>query len=305
MISIIVPNYNHQKFLSQRLDTIFNQTFQDFEVILLDDCSTDDSWEYLKEYKHHPKVSHCIRNEINSGSPFKQWKKGLELAKYDWIWIAESDDFSELDFLESLIAQIDNEVSLIFAKSEFVDEKGLPLFFNRINNEIQSYDLGKKSIIMNGTQFISEFLVYRNYIVNASGVIFRKPKTFPQAILSMKFAGDWFFWLKIIQGGKVIYLPRPLNSFRFHSGTSRIPLDEKTEQRRFAEYFDCIRLGVTLSKRKLSLFRPDFNFLELVRSYFKLRYKYGRFRFYSIFPRAPIYFYSLYYWLFLKSLMKK
>lgn len=79
MVSIIVPNYNHLEFLPQRLETIFNQSFQDFEVILLDDCFTDASWEYLKRFENHPKVSHLIRNEFNSGSPFRQWKKEFDI----------------------------------------------------------------------------------------------------------------------------------------------------------------------------------------------------------------------------------
>jgi glycosyltransferase involved in cell wall biosynthesis len=56
-VSVIVPNYNHAKYLPRRLDSIFNQTFQDFEVILLDDCSTDNSLSIPGEYVKHPKVS--------------------------------------------------------------------------------------------------------------------------------------------------------------------------------------------------------------------------------------------------------
>lgn len=94
LVSIIIPNFNHAAYLEQRIESVLKQTFQEFELILLDDSSTDKSWEIMMHYADHPLVSHCIRNEINSGSPFKQWKKGFDLAKYDLIWIAESDDFS-------------------------------------------------------------------------------------------------------------------------------------------------------------------------------------------------------------------
>lgn len=56
--SIIVPNYNHAKYLPKRLDSIVNQTFQNFEVILLDDCSTDNSLEIIEEYAKGPRVTH-------------------------------------------------------------------------------------------------------------------------------------------------------------------------------------------------------------------------------------------------------
>ena len=59
-VSVIVPNYNHAPYLRQRLDSIFNQTFQDFEVIILDDCSTDNSKEVIEEYRNRSQVSHVV-----------------------------------------------------------------------------------------------------------------------------------------------------------------------------------------------------------------------------------------------------
>ncbi len=75
MVSVIVPNYNHASYLVARIESILNQTYQDFELILLDDCSTDDSREVLLKYKDNPKVTHLVFNEQNSGSPFIQWQK--------------------------------------------------------------------------------------------------------------------------------------------------------------------------------------------------------------------------------------
>ena len=57
-ISILVPNYNHSKYLVERLESIFNQTYQDYELILLDDCSTDESWSIILTYANHPQVSY-------------------------------------------------------------------------------------------------------------------------------------------------------------------------------------------------------------------------------------------------------
>ncbi len=66
-VSVIVPNYNHASFLKQRINSILEQTYQDFELILLDDCSTDNSREILEQYRSNPHVSHIAHNEINSG----------------------------------------------------------------------------------------------------------------------------------------------------------------------------------------------------------------------------------------------
>lgn len=72
LISVIIPNYNHALFLKQRIDTVLNQTFQDFEVIILDDCSTDSSREIIEQYRGHSKISNIIFNDKNSGGVFKQ-----------------------------------------------------------------------------------------------------------------------------------------------------------------------------------------------------------------------------------------
>ena len=125
LVSIIVPNYNHERYLVQRLESIFNQTFQDFEVILLDDCSTDDSVIMLQRYATHPKVTHFVVNEQNTGSPFKQWKKDIDLARGKYIWIAEGDDWAESTFLEILLPLIKQEdVGIAFCNSNWVGERG-------------------------------------------------------------------------------------------------------------------------------------------------------------------------------------
>jgi glycosyltransferase involved in cell wall biosynthesis len=91
---IIIPNYNYSQFLEERIESVLNQTYQDFEIILLDDSFTDNSLEILSRYESHPKVSHFEINQQNSGSVFKQWVKGIKLAKGKYIWIAEIDDVS-------------------------------------------------------------------------------------------------------------------------------------------------------------------------------------------------------------------
>jgi glycosyltransferase involved in cell wall biosynthesis len=70
IVSVIIPNYNHAPFLKERIESVLNQSFQDFEVILLDDCSTDNSRDIIEQYRHHPRVSNIIFNEQNTGNTF-------------------------------------------------------------------------------------------------------------------------------------------------------------------------------------------------------------------------------------------
>jgi glycosyltransferase involved in cell wall biosynthesis len=223
LVSVIVPNYNHYNYLIQRLNCIFNQTYSNFEVILLDDCSSDKSREILLEYAKNPKVSHCVFNIVNSGNTFIQWNKGIELAKGDYIWIAESDDFCELNFLEELIQPVmqNSEINLVYCQSNRADETSKVTGNWLKHTDNLDAELFLTSFVMNGNEFIERFLIYKNVIPNASGVLFRKDYAVQLGILDMdpliKTCGDWLFYLKLITNNKVAYVNKSLNNFRYHS----------------------------------------------------------------------------------------
>lgn len=239
-VSIIIPNYNHSKFLVQRLESVFNQTYQDFEVILLDDKSTDGSLAILEKYSRYSKVSHFIVNEINSGSPFKQWQKGIKLAQGEYIWIAESDDFSETTFLENLVKILSSNVVLAFCNSVNVDEQGDKL---GLNNWATSFDKLKWKLgyINDGKSEIKTHLRYRNCIPNASAVLFKRDAVEDLFFEdSFYFCGDWSFWLKLLHKGQIAFLNRPLNYFRKHAVSTRVIKDYENEKRRFQEYYSIL-----------------------------------------------------------------
>ena len=86
IVSIIVPNYNYARFLDIRMGLFSTRHSRDFEIILLDDHSTDNSVEIIEKYRNNPKVSYIDINKENSGSPFRQWKKGIEYARGKYIY---------------------------------------------------------------------------------------------------------------------------------------------------------------------------------------------------------------------------
>jgi glycosyltransferase involved in cell wall biosynthesis len=234
LVSVIVPNYNHYNYLVQRLECIFNQTYPNIEVILLDDCSTDKSQEILLEYAKNPKVSHCVFNAINSANTFIQWNKGIELAKGDYIWIAESDDFCELNFLEELIQPLlqDTEIPLVYCQSNRADETGKITGSWLNHTDDLDAELFLTSFVMGGNEFIERFLIYKNVIPNASGVLFSKKRAVQLGNLDidpmLKICGDWLFYLKMLTNHKVAFIPKSFNNFRHHS-TSVIASAIKTE----------------------------------------------------------------------------
>jgi len=217
-VSVIVPNYNHAPYLEQRIESILNQSYQDFELILLDDCSTDNSLEVLSKYANHPKVSHYIVNKQNSGSTFKQWDKGINLAKGEWIWIAESDDWAEREFLEKMTTHLTENPSIgvSFCNSNWVDAS------NKIGNSLSLY---KDSFVKNGLEVIKTDLLYRNIIQNTSSALIRKSclKKLNREYLKMKSCGDWFFYIQILISCDLLYDNTILNNFRwYHNNTSNI-----------------------------------------------------------------------------------
>ncbi len=208
-ISIIVPNYNHAGYLKKRFDSIFSQTYTNYEVIILDDHSTDDSMEIITEYAKHPKVSHVVRNETNSGSPFLQWNRGMALAKGDIVWIAESDDYCDKEMLQRLVeAYVSNDCVLAFCRSMYVDLDG--------NKQSVVQRMFKKDAHWRGKTFVRRYLSIGNRIYNASSVIFSKEAARHVNTDYMDFheCGDWVFWIEIAIQGNVAVVSRTLNFFR-------------------------------------------------------------------------------------------
>src|SRR5687767_7542575 len=121
--SVIIPNYNHHAFLHERIESVVKQTYPYFEVIILDDASTDDSKNIIEKYSNHPQVAQIVYNTRNSGSPFKQWQKGATLAKGNWLWIAESDDVADENFLAKAAEAIDQHTFGLFYSDAFLIDK--------------------------------------------------------------------------------------------------------------------------------------------------------------------------------------
>lgn len=210
LITVIIPNYNHAAYLKQRIDSVLNQTYKNIEVFLLDDCSSDSSRDILWSYKSSPFVKEIIMNEQNSGSTFKQWEKGFGLAKGQYIWVAESDDYCDIHFLETLVDKlVDNKIAIVYSNSHFVDSQ----------NKFIKKAKGRGYTRYSGNDFIREKMGCGNTIVNASAVIFSKKclSKIPNGYHNYKAGGDYLFWIYLAEQGDVISVHQPLNYFRQHN----------------------------------------------------------------------------------------
>lgn len=222
LVSIIIPNYNYSQFIKKRIDSILDQTFKDFEIIILDDASTDNSIEIIEKYLNFPNIK-FIKNEINSGNPFKQWYKGFLEAKGDIIWFAEADDYSEPDFLKKLLPSFkDYSVALSYCDSYIINET------DEITGDYKSYlekldsNHWETSYIVNAQKEINFGLGVKNSIPNASAVLIRKNcinKDIFENTFEFSFSGDWYFYTQIVKGNKISFNSEKLNYHRKHNQT--------------------------------------------------------------------------------------
>lgn len=213
LVSVIIPNYNHARYLEKRMESVFNQTYQNFEVIFLDDCSCDNSLEIVEQYKDNSHLSKVVVNETNSGSTFKQWDKGIGLANGELIWIAESDDYCELTLLEELVRAMGKKKNCVLAYSPtlMMDDEG----------KTSSIPYEGRNQYMSGMRYIKRYLTLFNWVKNASCAVFNKKAAMnvSKDYLSYKGAGDMLFWVEIARQGDVAIVNKPLAYFCRHSGT--------------------------------------------------------------------------------------
>lgn len=212
-ISVIVPNYNYERYLKQRIESVLNQTYPPYEVILMDDCSTDGSVAILESYRKHPLVSRIMINDTNSGSTFKQWDKGIKVATGDYIWIAESDDFCDLHLLEELVTCLSVRPNTVIAYSTV-------MVVNQDGEKRDSVRLFPNQYFTS-EEYLKKYLSMSCAIRNASSVIFSRSAalSISRRYVTSSGAGDYWFWTELAMLGDVSVVNKQLSYFRRHDAT--------------------------------------------------------------------------------------
>ncbi|MDV7187445.1 glycosyltransferase [Lutibacter sp. TH_r2] len=243
-VSVVIPSYNHAAFLEERLVSILNQTFKNFEVIIIDDCSTDNSVNIIKQFiTNNPafKVKHFIVNEVNSGSGYTSWQKGVELAETPYVWIAETDDFSHKDFLKKQVEILDKHknTSLVFCGSNYMNQKGEYLYNS--TNRTRDLNVPTNSFKIFDSKIFIDRMPFSTYITNGSSVVFRKPKqAIPKELFSFKQSSDQFFWTFLIKNNSFAFLNKNLNFFRRHDGSTTVKISKTRQKQVYLEKINYI-----------------------------------------------------------------
>lgn len=227
-VSVVVPNYNYARYLEARLRSIAGQTLPVYEIIVLDDASTDDSLELVQSIRGslspEPRV---LVNDCNSGSVFRQWLRGAELARGDYVWIAEADDLAHPGLLEAVVGAMDRDASIVmgYCQSEQMgaDSKTLAADYLDYTRDI-SADRWCRSYVADGCDEAS-CLAVKNVVPNVSAVVFRREPLLAvlregiDDIAEYSIAGDWVVYLRLLALGRVCFEAAPLNRHRRHSAS--------------------------------------------------------------------------------------
>ncbi len=225
-VSVIVPNYNYAPYLEERLRSIFGQSYLPYEILFLDNASTDASVDLARRLgEESPVPFRLVVNETNNGSTFRQWLRGLDLTEGELVWIAESDDTCRPELLERLVAEFrDPDVMLAYCQSSMIGHDGRRYAEDYL---FATEDLAptrwRSGYVAPGAEEIEVALSQRNTIPNASAVVFRRPDVLEERedLERLRLGGDWLFYVMRIRRGKIAFAPESLNAHRYHERTVR------------------------------------------------------------------------------------
>ncbi|MFK5957307.1 MAG: glycosyltransferase family 2 protein [Lutibacter sp.] len=185
LVSIITPNYNASKYISETIQSVIDQTYENWELIIIDDCSTDNSVEIIKQFQKKDQRIQLITLNRNSG-PAVARNKGIEVSNGDFIAFLDSDDSWIENKLEIQVRFMQNNNSVVSHTSYYT--------INELNKD--------KKLVIAKEKITYKNLLTNNYIgcLTAMYSVKHLGKVYMPKILKRQ---DWALWLKITKNGVI------------------------------------------------------------------------------------------------------
>lgn len=208
MISIALASYNGEKYISEQIDSILAQTYQDFELIICDDCSTDNTWQILEEYAQRDNRIKIFRNEKNLGFK-KNFEKAILLCKGDYVALSDQDDIWTENHLEVLLQNIGKK-SLSCGNSLLVDSEG-----NSTNSKLNE---NEGLLYFDDSKYIYRSMLNGNCLQGANMLM---PLGFAKKCIpipsGVPYHDAWFAACACLDNG-INYSFEIINKYRQHGG---------------------------------------------------------------------------------------
>ena len=233
-VSILIPVYNTEKYIGEAIESIINQTYKDWELIILDDCSIDKTFEIIKKYEKQDTRIKAFKNEINLGM-MPNWNKGLLLCKGEYWGKLDADDYWEVDIIEKAVKILDNnkDVGLVCSKYKIVDENenindviDIPNIFK--SNTFEGIDLVKL-----GPQKMFQHNVLRQGIA-----LMRRDFFESDGYFQLLDNGDTEMWFRIAAHYKIYCINKVLHYHRIWSESFMRKNSDNDEYRRNKNFYE-------------------------------------------------------------------
>lgn len=205
LFSVLIANYNNGKYLEDAINSIMRQTYQNWEIIIVDDCSTDNSSELYKKYENDSRF-HIYFNESNQGCGYTK-RRCAELAHGDICGFLDPDDTLEADALDVMIKahQEDESLSMVYSISNIVDEN-----LNFIHLSTLQHEIPKGSSFLEEGYCISHFVTFKSTAYN------KTPGIDPNFLRAV----DHDMYLMLEEVGNVKFINKVLYNYRTNTGSN-------------------------------------------------------------------------------------
>lgn len=201
-VSIIMPNYNCEKFIDETINSVLVQTYSDWELLIVDDCSTDNSCEIISRYCQSDERIKLLINKKNSGAAVSR-NKALKEASGEWIAFLDSDDLWLPEKLEKQISFMQNN-NYGFSFTKYIE----------INENSASLHR-----LISGPKKISKRKMFAYCWIGCLTVMYNRAKVGLIQIENLKKNNDYAMWLKVIKKEKCYLLPEVLAKYRKRVGS--------------------------------------------------------------------------------------
>lgn len=198
-VSVVMPVYNAQRFIKDAIDSVLNQSYTDFEFIIVDDCSTDNSYEIMSEYAKNDSRVKVYKNEQNKGVSYTR-NVGVCKAKGEYVALIDSDDMWECNKLEKQINvfKTQPETDICFTASSFIDTNSV-----------------KSKFVFNVPQQVDYKTLLKQNVISCSSVLIKRELLVKYPMAHDEMHEDFVVWLSVLKaGGVAIGINEPLLVYR-------------------------------------------------------------------------------------------
>lgn len=219
-ISIITASYNYENYIKETIQSVLNQTFQDWEMIIVDDGSSDNSVNVIKSYCEKDERIKLFQHPNNSNKGLAETVKlGLKQAQADWVVFLESDDTITPDYLEEKlkIAEKYPDVGVIYnALKMFGDQEIIDHYLNGYLGRVIDFT----SKLKFPTKMLTAFRDSEDALIPTFSVMMMKKNLFEGIDFNSPFKPylDYYLWLQIVSkyNCEFFYIDKPLTNWRMH-----------------------------------------------------------------------------------------